>query len=153
MQRCFPITDRDDYSTLLTKAYEECGTLLYECVKKINDKNFSRKPQNDIDKYGSYCTQRKPGDEMINWNSSSRDIFNFVRALTSPGPIATSRHNGEEVKIYNVEIIENAISYKGINGAIINVQSDSFFVKTSDSFIKVKKWNEEFNPKIGMRFQ
>lgn len=152
MQRSFPITDNDDYSTLLAKAYEECGILLYESVKKINDKSFDRKPQNDIDTYGSYCTQRKPGDEIINWNSSSRDIFNFVRALTTPGPIATSRHNNKEVKIYIVEIIENSISYKGINGAIIDVQSDSFFVKTLDSFIKVKKWNTEFNPKIGMRF-
>ena len=153
MQKSFSITDDDDYSTLLTKAYKECGVLLYESIKKISNNNFSRTPQNKIDKFGSYCTQRKSGDEIINWKSSSREIFNFVRALTSPGPIATTSHNGEEVKIYSVEIIENAMPYKGIIGAIINVQSDSFFVKTSDSFVKVKKWNEDFKPKIGMRFQ
>ncbi len=153
MQKSFPITDDDNYSTLLTKAYAECGILLFESIKKIHNKNFSRKPQIEIDKFGSYCTNRKPGDEIINWNTSSREIFNFVRALTSPGPIATTFCNGEVVKIYGVEVIENAISYKGINGAIINVQTESFFVKTSDSFIKVKKWNDEFKPKIGMRFE
>ena len=153
LQKIYPITDNDDYSTLLAKAYEECGKLLYESIKNISGKSANRMPQSQIDKHGSYCTQRKKGDEIINWNSPSRDIFNFIRALTSPGPISTTFYKGEEVKIYKSEIVKGVTPYKGINGAIITVQKDAFFVKTSDSFIKVTEWNPEFNPKIGMRLQ
>jgi hypothetical protein len=35
LQKIYPITDNDDYSTLLAKAYEECGKLLYESIKNI----------------------------------------------------------------------------------------------------------------------
>ena len=47
----------------------------------------------------------------------------------------------------------SARTYKGINGVIINVQHGAFFVKTSDSFIRVVKWNEEFIPRIGIRLK
>jgi methionyl-tRNA formyltransferase len=153
LQKIYPINDNDDYSTLLAKAYEECGSLLYESIKSINEKTAIRIKQNQIDVHGSYCTQRKEGDERVNWNNTARDVFNFIRALTSPGPISTTFYRDEKVKIYKAEIVNGATLYKGINGAIINVQKDAFLVKTSDSFIKIIQWNPEFNPKIGMRLQ
>ena len=37
---------------------------------------------------GSYFRIRKEGDEWINWEWTSRKIFNFIRAITDPGPCA-----------------------------------------------------------------
>ena len=46
----------------------------------IKSKNFKRIPQIEIsDKY-MYCTKRIQGDEIINWDKNSRDLFNFIRA-------------------------------------------------------------------------
>ena len=35
LQRVFPITDEDDYSTLLEKSYLECSSILYDAIKTI----------------------------------------------------------------------------------------------------------------------
>jgi methionyl-tRNA formyltransferase len=100
-----------------------------------------------------FFTQRKNGDEVIDWNKTSREIFNFIRALTIPGPCASTYHGQIEIKILEAQFMTSAPAYKGINGVIINVQHGAFFVKTSDSFIRVVKWNEEFIPRIGIRLK
>ena len=153
VQKVFPITEDDNYATLLTKAYTECASLLYDGIKKIQHNKVRRISQSEIDNYGSYFTQRKNGDEVIDWNKTSREIFNFIRALTIPGPCASTYHGEIEIKILEAQFMTSANAYKGINGVIINVQHGAFFVKTSDSFIRVVKWNEEFVPRIGIRLK
>ena len=138
---------------MLTTAYTECASLLYEGIKKIRHNEVKRIAQSEIDKYGSYFTQRKNGDEVIDWNKTSREIFNFIRALTIPGPCASTYHGQIEIKISEAQFITSAPAYNGINGVIIKVQHGAFFVKTSDTFIRVIKWNEEFIPKIGIRLK
>ncbi len=44
--------------------------------------------QSDIDPVGIYCGMRESGDEIIDWKQSSRELFNFIRALSVPGPQA-----------------------------------------------------------------
>ena len=48
---------------------------------------------------GFYCGRRGPGDEIINWNQNSRRLFNFIRSINKPGPMATTYLNGKEIKI------------------------------------------------------
>ena len=93
IQRTFPITDKDNYSSLLEKSYKYCPELLYKAVKKIQNKKVEPIDQKSIHKFGSSIahSRRRPGDEIImNWNQTSREIFNFIRALCNPGPKATS---------------------------------------------------------------
>ena len=77
LQRKFPIREQDDYNSLLEVAYEECAKILYDSVKLIITNTFKVISQNEIDPNGSYCRMRKMGDEIIDWNQSSRKIFNF----------------------------------------------------------------------------
>jgi methionyl-tRNA formyltransferase len=37
LQRSFPITDNDDYNTLLNVAYEQCAIILYDSIKLIQN--------------------------------------------------------------------------------------------------------------------
>jgi len=68
--------------------------------------------QNQYHPQGFYCSQRKKGDEILRWNQTSREVFNFVRAICSPGPIATTFINRKVMKINKVEYIKNAPTYK-----------------------------------------
>ena len=153
LQRIFPITDKDDYSTLLETAFEECANILYDSVIKFFDGEVKGQKQSEISEVGFYCSQRKVGDENLNWNQTSRDIFNFVRAICKPGPQARGFINGKEMKINKVEVIENAPIYKCITGAILNKNDEGFLVKTKDSFIKVTKFDYEGNLRVGDRFE
>ena len=146
------ITDADDYSTLLEKAYSGCSDLLSKTIDDFLIGKFDRIPQSSINNFGLYCSARQQGDEILNWNSSSREIFNFVRAISTPGPIARSYISGQEVKIIRVGFIEGAPNYLGIAGSILAKEGSSFLVKTNDSYIRLLDWDSSIKLKVGDRF-
>lgn len=151
MQRCYPISDNDDYSTLLTRAYEGCAVNLYDAIKAIQNDNVSRVPQVSIHRSGFYCSARKAGDERLNWDQSSRDVFNFVRAICRPGPEARTWISDSELKINRVEYLPDAPHYKGIPGAVVGLNNETFLVKTSDSYVRVAEWSASTRPRLGDR--
>ncbi|MFT7860922.1 MAG: methionyl-tRNA formyltransferase [Sulfurimonas sp.] len=152
MQRVYPISSSDTYATLLEKAYIECANILYDSIVLFKQGEVNGKKQSDIHPVGFYCSQRIHGDEILNWNQTSREIFNFVRAISTPGPMARAFINGKEMKINKALEVENAPTYKCVVGAIINKNKNGFLVKTRDSFIQVTEFEYEGKLKIGDRF-
>lgn len=150
-QRLFPISDNDNYKTLLGRAYEGCAAILFDSLKDIKNGLNKRIKQKTIHPVGFYCGGRGVGDEIIDWNQTSRDIFNFIRAICFPGPMATTFLGEVEVKINNSEIIENAHCYKGIPGQVLIKKENYLIVKTKDSFIKLKEVNSSKKIKVGDR--
>jgi methionyl-tRNA formyltransferase len=146
LQKTYPITDKDTYATLLELAHIECAELLYDGVCLIKSGLVKSKQQHCIHPVGMYCTGRKVGDENLDWNMSSREIFNFVRAVCKPGPMARCWLGKTEVYINRVKMVPNAPVYKGIPGAVLFSESDAVFVKTGDSLIKVVEYKKDGSP-------
>jgi methionyl-tRNA formyltransferase len=136
-QKSYPIQDNDDYSTLLKLAYEECAMILYESVVLIIKGIAPRIDQKSIHPVGFYCGKRGVGDEIIDWNQNSREIFNFIRAICSPGPRSTTYFKGKTVKINKARLIPDAPSYINTPGQILGKTLDGFIIKTKDSFIEI----------------
>lgn len=154
LQKNFPIEDHDDYSTLLKLAHNECANLLFESLEMLYENNVKPLPQRDIHPVGFYCTQRREGDEIINWNATSRDIFNFVRALCPPGPCAITYLKGNRVFVNKAKIIENAPQYFGIHGAVVGKKNNNdIIIKTKDSTIELLDFEYDGIIKIGDRFE
>lgn len=153
LQSCYPISDSDTYATLLERSYIYCAETLLAAIKAIQTGSIQTIKQNTIHPIGFYCPQRRPGDEKLNWNQSSRDIFNFVRAICKPGPEARTFINGNEIRINRVELIPEAPAYKAVPGVVLKKDRDCLIVKTSDTFIKVIDWNAGFGIKVGDRLE
>lgn len=151
LQDAYPITDEDDYGTLLERAYTGCADVLYRAVKQIQSGDVKVRKQDEIDPVGMYCGMRGPGDEIINWNSTSREMFNFVRAISRPGPMAASMLNGKEIKINRVREVEGARSYINTPGQILGKSGEGFYVKTKDTFIEVLEYIYDGNIRTGDR--
>lgn len=153
LQNSYCIRDKDNYKTLLERAYTYCADILYSAISLFKKGIPTSTKQNEINEVGFYCSQRKEGDEILDWNQTSREIFNFVRAICYPAPMARAFLNGIEMKINRVEYIENAQNYKCIVGAILNKEKDgSFLVKTKDSFIRIIDFEYNGKFKVGDRF-
>jgi len=156
-QKTFPITDIDTYQTLLDMAHRECPNLLVAAVREIMEGSVVRQPQTEIHPVGMYCGQRTIGDEKLNWNQTSRRVFNFVRAICPPGPAARSVICREdcrlEVKINHVSMIPSAPEYIGIPGQVLYKTENGFVVKTLDSFVEVTDYLAEKPIRIGDRLQ
>ena len=153
LQRCYPITDKDNYATLLDCAYEGCAVNLYDAIKKIQSNNVTAISQKTIHPLGLYCSGRREGDERLDWNQKSRDVFNFIRAICRPGPEARTFLDDKEIKVNSVQYLPDAPNFKGIVGAVVGVDADGFFVKTLDSYIKVTEWCGCARLRIGDRLK
>lgn len=137
LQRTFEITDEDDFSTLSQKDADECADIIFDAVNMIKTGDCNPIDQASIDPIGMYCGGRRPGDEIINWNQSSRDIFNFVRALCQPGPRAATFRDGQRFSIDKVKEVQGVRPYKGIPGQVIGRGPHGPYVKTMDTMVEI----------------
>lgn len=149
-QKTFPVTDSDDYGTVLQKAYTMCAEVLIESLRNIQSGKATRTPQNET---GTYFIGREIGDEFIDWSWNSRRIFNFVRAITNPGPYAQTWYEEDEnyylVYIKKVKLVQNAVSYICSNGGIIGKsKSGNPLVKTGDTMLEVLDYEIEHPNKM-----
>ncbi len=151
LQRTFPITDSDTYSTLLEKSYSECAIILYDAIKSIYTGAYIRTQQIKIHPTGFYCGMRINGDEIINWNQTSRQIFNFIRSISMPGPRALTTINGKSVLINKARMIEEAPEYISTIGQIVGKTIDGFIVKSRDTTLEILEIESEIKLKIGDR--
>ena len=151
MQKTYPISDEDNYQTLLDRAYVGCADVLYDALKMIQKGEVKVIQQKDIDPIGMYCGIRQAGDEIIDWNQSSRDIFNFIRALCIPGPQATSWINGKKICINKSKMIPGAHIYKNIVGQVIGKTENGFLVKTADTMLEIVEYMYDGKIRTGDR--
>lgn len=139
LQRQEPITDQDTYASLLSRATVACAELLHEALIQIATGTASRTPQSHIAPVGLYVGRRRAGDEWIDWNWPSRRIFNFVRAISAPGPRAQSVMDGHTLFIERAALIPGAPNYIGTPGEIVGVGARTIVVKTGDSTIALDR--------------
>lgn len=153
LQEVYPITDEDDYGTLLVRAYTECADVLYRAIKMIQADEVKRIRQSDIDPVGMYCGMRESGDEIIDWKQSSREIFNFIRALSVPGPQAASWINGKKISINKARMVPGAHSYKNTVGQVIGKTENGFLVKTGDTVLEITEYTYDGRIRMGDRLK
>ncbi|MDR1366219.1 MAG: hypothetical protein LBJ03_04030 [Holosporales bacterium] len=156
LQKTYPISDADDYGTLLSLAQIECAKVLHEALCMICQIGggggiVPQTNQKSIHSVGMYCGTRKEGDEIINWNSSSRELFCFVRALAKPAVMAKSFLNGKDFLINKASMVTNAPIYKGIPGQILYKDDGKLIVKTKDSILRLEEYFHDGIVKIGDR--
>ena len=151
LQKVYSISDDDNYQTLLERAYMGCADVLYDALKIIQRGQVKVLRQKDIDPIGMYCGMRQRGDEIIDWNQSSRDIFNFIRALCIPGPQATSWINGKKIRINKAKMVSGAHTYKSIIGQVIGKTADGFLIKTADTMVEITEYTYDGKIRVGDR--
>lgn len=142
------IDDKDDYSTLLTKASKICANLLYEALNLIVKNKIKTIKQSQISIKGSYYRKRVIGDENIKWSWNSRRIFNFVRAISTPGPNARSQIKGNKIYINKVSIIDNIFKNNNLKVGEIIIKNNKNFVKTTDGFLEIESYKASNNYEI-----
>lgn len=137
-QRLLSISEEDTYATLLERSFFHCADVLLEGLNKIKSATVKAIAQETIHPVGTYFGQRRQGDELINWSWPSERIFNFVRAITLPGPGARCYIDGKkEIAILKAESIEHAPEYISTCGEVIGRDNSGVVVKTGDTTLRI----------------
>ncbi len=105
-QKSFPILFNDDCHTIYKKSARAGAELIKKYLPNIADETVVKK-HNPSATYPEY-PKRTPKEGIIDFNRSSLDIYNFVRALTKPYPGAYYyNEQGERIIVWRIEIVFN----------------------------------------------
>lgn len=130
-QKSFPIEYKDTIKEVYDKATVVSKQILTVVLNNLENIKFIAQDKDKIKVF----PQRKPEDGAIDWNKSSSEIYNFVRAQTIPYPCAFSIINNEIVKIMDCNVLElNCQAYK--NGEIVKIDRKTA-VATKDKFLEL----------------
>ena len=102
-QREVEIREEDDAQTLHDRLARVGAELLTETIPKLIKGEIEPKPQNHDE--ATYCPKITKKMGRINWERSSEEIFNMVRAFT-PWPGAFTYYSGRMMKLTKVRPAE-----------------------------------------------
>ncbi len=124
------IEDDDNLETLHDRLSLMGQKLLLDALPSIFDRKNKRLSQNTDQVTYAYNIKRE--EEHINFNLTTRQVYNLIRGL-NPTPSAFCILDNEEFKVYNSRI--GAVKSNEICGKIINIYKDGIGVSTSDGEI------------------
>lgn len=133
-QKEIEILDSDNLESLHDKLSVLGKELLLETLPSIIEGTNTRTKQDEDEVTFAYNIKRE--EEHIDFNKTSRDVFNLIRGL-SPVPGANAILFDNEMKIY--ESIINDKEYKGTCGEIVEITKQGIVVKTNDGSIIITK--------------
>lgn len=120
-----PISDEDNVGTLFDKLAVLGRDLLLTSLPDYLAGQLIPQPQDHSQ--ATFSPNIKPEQERIDWNQSSRQIFNQVRGL-NPWPVAHTFLGGQRFKIYQV----TEVAGQGTPGTIIEKTKKTLLVATAD---------------------
>jgi len=120
--------------------------LINNFLKNYINSSYTLKEQNHEN--ATYTCKRIPNDGLINWNKSSTEIYNLIRALSPPYPCAYTKYKKEKLFVRRAQIGDyNERNYIGrIVGRVINI--DEFGVEILCGRGTIKLTECEFNNRI-----
>ena len=123
---------------LYIKVCRSTVELVLECWPQLADGTASRTTQ--ACSAGSIGCSRTPTNGMIDWNRTTREIFNLIRSLSHPYPGAFTFRKGEKIVVRKVLPLENPPLYRGrIPGRVVGINGDEGFVDvlTGDGVMRI----------------
>lgn len=132
MQREIEIENEDTAETLHDKLSILGRDLLLEVLPSIINGTNERTKQDESQVTYGFNISRE--DEKLDFNKTSRQIYNHIRGLNS-WPGAYTKLDGKILKIWSSRVSDNVP--QGFNGTITYIYKDGFGVKTANGEIVV----------------
>ena len=129
-QRSIDILDSDTAESLFNKLSKLGSELLLDTLPSIIDGTNDRIKQDES--LITYSYNIRPEDELIDFNKTSKEVYNQIRGLNS-WPVAHTTLEGKRLKVWESRIGD--CNDKVEFGVITNIYKDGIGVKTLDGEI------------------
>lgn len=147
-QKKLPIKPEDNIISIDDKLINYTIEMYLKFIKDYESGEIKFKKQNEAD--ATYTCKRIPEDGRINWEKTSEEIFNLIRALVYPFTGAFCYFKNERYEIRNAKPGKNNnIKYAGrISGRVIKIYDDGIEVMCGKGTLEIKEWKNCSSGKI-----
>jgi methionyl-tRNA formyltransferase len=139
------VENRDDVNTILHKLALTACDILSAAREDFRRNTIETTPQSVAE--ATYRPRRQPQDGIINWESTTTELINWIRAQTDPYPGAYTFLNGDRVIIWSAEPHDDTNNFDP--GTIHNIcESEGISVTTGDGMIILRRVQKEGYPRM-----
>lgn len=110
-QKAVKIGENELISTIAERVSAAYIELLEESIDKIKSNKVDVIYQDESE--ASYTCKRIPEDGRIDWEKSTIEIFNLIRAISNPWTGAYTFFNGKKFTIWNASLLTPPKKYRG----------------------------------------
>lgn len=110
MARDVPIGAADSAGTVHDKLARLGGELIVEALDALADGEVSETPQPDVGV--TYAAKINKAEALIDWREDAVSIMRRVHAF-NPWPIAETRWDGAQLRVWDAEVVEEAAGVTG----------------------------------------
>jgi methionyl-tRNA formyltransferase len=127
------IDSSDDANSLYQKVTQTALSQINDFMPLLENRTYKKTVQNNTKT--NYWRKRGIKDGEIDWRMSANSICNLVRALTKPYIGAHFTKNGEEIKVWKVEVLKDEKNQNIEPGKVLSTRSSNPVVKCGDGSI------------------
>ncbi|GAA0711644.1 methionyl-tRNA formyltransferase [Paraclostridium ghonii] len=135
--------DEDDYiSDLLNKVKNTYPKIVLSAIQALESNNINLiKP--DLSK-GFYVNKRTKADGKIDFSKSSKDIVNFIKAISKPYPGAFLYYNNKKIIIWRATLNYDILpKYENLDIGTVIFNDFNLCIKLRDSMLIVTEYEFE----------
>lgn len=135
--------DEDYYiSDLLNKVKNIYPKIVLNAIRALESNNLNLiKP--DLSK-GFYVNKRSKDDGEIDFSKPSKDIMNFIKAISKPYPGAFLYHNNKKIIIWRARLDYNiSPQYESLDIGTVVFNNSNLFIKLKDAMLIVTDYELE----------
>lgn len=135
--------DEDDYiCDLLNKVKNIYPKIVLNSIKSLECNNLNLiKP--DLSK-GFYVNKRNKDDGKIDFSKPSKDIMNFIKAISKPYPGAFLYHNNKKIIIWRANLDYNiSPQYESLDIGTVVFNNSNLLIKLKDAMLIVTDYEFE----------
>lgn len=137
-QQRVSIDDDDTIATVLERVTQAYLEILARNLPSLMSGNTVSVEQDHS--RATYTCRRLPNDNLINWQKPAQEVYNLIRAVTTPYPGAYTTFKGRKLIIWKAQLLRDYPEYKGhIPGRVVEVLPDGVVVLAGDGAILVKE--------------
>lgn len=137
LQETYPIGWTDGYGDVLGRLVTAFPNFVERTLELIQSKSATPHPQSLEE--GTYFPGRGPDDEWLDWDDTSVNLHNKIRAITRPAPGARTLLGDSEIRIWRAFYDPSWPRYIATPGVVVGRCADGVRVKTRDSSILIQE--------------
>ncbi|MCY4018846.1 MAG: methionyl-tRNA formyltransferase [Chloroflexi bacterium] len=147
-QRPVAIGDCDFVADVLKRVTSAYLDIVRDNFSSLLSGNFEKRPQNHEE--ATYTCKWTPEDGLIDWNDTSRAVFDLIRATSQPYPGAFTYLNNRKLMIWSAELPASPRQYvSSAPGRVVEIRHNvGSLVLTGEGCILLKTVQFEGEPVI-----
>ena len=134
--KVIPLDPKETSGSLFEKLSEAGGPLILSTLEKLEKGTITGTPQGEEGTCYAKMLTKTLGN--INWTMSAAAIERLVRGL-NPWPSAYTFYNGKTLKIWDADVLEEAVPTDAVPGQVLQADKHGFTVATGEGILKINE--------------